>query len=422
MEMVDLLIHSAGQVCVVPAIDGGPQRGAALGTLGVIADGAVAISDGRIVAVGTTADVRSRYSALSELDAGGRCVVPGFVDPHTHIPWAGERAAEFEMRVGGATYMELMAAGGGINATVRAVRAATVEQLVAENRPRLDAMLNQGTTSAECKTGYGLDLETELKQLNALAELAFQHPIDITPTFMPAHAIPDEFRGRTDDFVRYVCADVLPAGAAWMQERGLVLFCDVFCETGVFDVAQSRQILEAAKALGYRLKIHADEFDGLGGTKMAVELGATSADHLVATPDEDIAALGAGGTVAVALPGTPFGLGSTHFTPAKQIIAAGGALAIATDYNPGSAPGDSMQLSMAIAGRYLGLTPAQALAASTINSACAIARGDEVGSLEPGKQADVLVLRVNDYRYLGYHYGSNLVHTVIKRGEVLVGV
>jgi imidazolonepropionase len=418
MEQVDLLIHSASQVCAVPGANG-PQRGAALGELGLIVDGAVAVRDGLIVAVGETAVLQSHYAADQTINANGRCLIPGFVDPHTHIPWAGDRAGEFEQRLAGATYMEIMAAGGGIMSTVRQVREASVDELVAANLPRLDAMLRYGTTSMEAKTGYGLSVDAEIKLLDAIAALDGRHPIDITPTFLPAHAVPAEYRGRTDDYVNLVIDEMLPAGQKWMMANGRALFCDVFCEEGVFDLDQTRRILERARELGFGLKVHADEFVGLGGTKLAVELGAISADHLVETPAADIAALGQGETIAVGLPGTPFGLGHSQYTPAKAILAAGGALALATDCNPGTSWCESMQMVIALACRYMGLTQAQALAAATLNSAHAIGRGREVGSLEPGKQADILILETADYRQLGYRYGINLVQTIIKKGQIV---
>jgi imidazolonepropionase len=418
-EPIDLLIHSAAQVCVMPAHDGGPQRGSSLGDLGLVTDGAVAVRDGLIVAVGPTADLRARYTPAAMLDAGGCCVLPGFVDPHTHLPWMGDRAEEFELRLGGASYMEIMAAGGGIMSTVRKTRAAGLEALVADNLPRLEHLLRHGTTSAEAKTGYGLETGAELKQLDAIMALNERQPIELTPTYLPAHAVPTEYQGDTEGYVDYLIRDALPAGAAWMQRRGVTLYCDIFCEQGVFDLDQTRRVLEAARALGFRLKVHADEFVGLGGTKLAVELGATSADHLVHTPAEDIAALGRGDTIAVGLPGTPFGLAHHDYTPAGAILAAGGALALATDFNPGTSWCESMQMVVALACRYMKLTPAQALVAATLNAAFAIGRGGEIGSLEPGKQADLILLTVGDYRHAGYRYGTNLVGTVIKRGRVV---
>lgn len=420
MEQIDLLIYGASQVCVVPGVDG-PQRGAQLGELGLIVDGAVAVHDGRILQTGYTDDMLRTYQATTAINAAERAVIPGFVDPHTHLPWYGDRAHEFEQRLAGATYMEIMAAGGGIMNTVRQVRQATLDDLVQDNLPRLRRMLEHGTTSAEAKTGYGLETAVELKQLEAMMHLGAAQPVEITPTFLPAHAVPSEYAGHTDAYVDLVVNEMLPAGAAWMAQQGVRLFCDVFCEAGVFDVSQTRRILETAAALGYGLKVHADEFEGLGGTKLAVELGAVSADHLVKTPDADIAALGQGNTIAVGLPGTPFGLGHHEYTPARKILAAGGALALATDLNPGTCWCESMQMVMALACRYLGLTQAQALAAATINAAYAIGRGQEIGSLEPGKQADLLILETADYRQLGYQFGANLVQTVIKKGRVVVG-
>lgn len=418
-DTVDLLIHSAGQLCVVPTHDGGPQRGATLGDLGLIPDGALVARNGRVVAVGPSAELRARFQAETTIDAGGRCVMPGFVDPHTHLPWAGDRAGEFEQRLAGATYMEIMNAGGGIMSTVRNTRQAGIDELVADNLPRLARMLRHGTTSAEAKTGYGLDTATEIKQLDAIVALAMAQPVELTPTYLPAHAVPAEYRGDTEGYVRLVIDEMLPAGAAWMHERGISLFCDVFCEDGAFDLEQTRRILTAAAALGYRLKVHADEFVGLGGTKLAVELGATSADHLVMTPEADIIALGRGDTLAVGLPGTPFGLAHKEYTPARAILAAGGALALATDLNPGTTWCESMQMVIALACRYMGLTQAQAIVAATLNAAFAIGRGHDVGSLAPGYQADILILNVADYRQVGYRYGTNLVETVIKRGRIV---
>lgn len=428
---VDLLIHSAAQVCTLPSHASGPQRGRALGDLGLISDGAIAIEAGRIVAVGPSADLRATYQAGAAIDAEGKVVLPGLVDPHTHLVWAGDRVGEFEMRITGATYMEIMAAGGGIVSTVRATRAASLEELVAQTRPRLDRMLALGTTTVEVKSGYGLDPASELKLLGAISQLDAAHPVDLVPTFLGAHAVPPEYKGRTDDYVDLLVDEMLPAVKGWAQGRQVACadesatslalpFVDVFCEKGVFDLTQSRRILERAKEMGFPLKIHADEFAGLGGTKLAVELGATSADHLVCTPNEDIQALGSGDTVAVGLPCTPFGLGHHEYTPAGAILDAGGPLALATDCNPGTAWCESMQFVIALACRAMRLTPAQALAAATINSAFAVGRGGLAGSLEPGKQADVLILNVPDYRHLGYRFGGNLVELVLKAGRVLV--
>jgi imidazolonepropionase len=350
--------------------------------------------------------------------------MPGFVDPHTHLIWAGDRAAEFERRLQGATYLEILAAGGGILSTVRATRNATLESLLAETRPRLKSMLAHGTTTAEAKTGYGLQTETEIKLLQGLLALDEEGPLELAITFLGAHAVPPEYKDGAEGYTGDLCREMLPAVQRWWlenaHERSLP-FVDVFCETGAFDLAQSRRILETARRLGFPLKIHADEFDNLGGARLAAELGAISADHLVAASTEDIAALAKSDTVAVALPCTPFGLAETRYTPAKGILEAGGILALATDLNPGTAWSGNMQFAIALACRYMQLTPAQAIAAATINAAAAIGWADRVGSLEPGKQADIQILDAPDYRHLGYRFGTNLVRRVIKKGRVVKG-
>jgi imidazolonepropionase len=348
-------------------------------------------------------------------------VLPGFVDPHTHLLWAGDRAAEFEMRIAGASYLDILAAGGGIISTVAKTRAATVDDLVRDARPRLARMLQYGTTTAEAKTGYGLETRTELRMLEALIRLDEDGPVRLAPTFLGAHAIPAEFKDRPQEYVEIVCQEMLPAVQAWWLEHAgarPLPFVDVFCETGAFDLAQSRQILTAARKLGFPLKIHADEFASLGGVSLAVELGALSADHLVATPEADVRALGNSGTVAVALPATPFGLAEGAYTPARSILEAGGLLALATDLNPGTAWCESMQFVIALACRYMRLTPAQAIAAATINAAAAIGLQARVGSLEVGKDADLLVLDAPDYRHLGYRFGTNLAAHVVRAGRV----
>ncbi len=430
----DLLIHSAAQLCVVPPQHGGPQRGHGLGNLGLIEDGAVACAAGRIVAVGPTAEVRADWQPIAELDASDKVVCPGFVDPHTHVVWAGDRAGEFEQRVRGAAYMEIMAAGGGIMSSVRATRAATLAQLAAETRPRLDRMLAHGSTTVEAKTGYGLTTTDELRTLHAIAALDAAHPVTLVPTFLGAHAIPAEYSDDPDGYVDVVVQEMLPAvrsrisdfrvRGAWPIDTchpSFDIFCDVFCEEGAFSLAQTRRILEAARALGFGLKVHADEFKPLGGTALAVELGAVSADHLVCTPPVEIERLGQSDTVAVALPATPFGLAHHDYTPAQAILDAGGILALATDCNPGTAWCESVPFIIALACRYMRLTPAQALVAATLNSAHAVGLGDEVGSLTVGRTADILVLDLPDHRHLGYRFGTNPVETVVKRGQVVIG-
>jgi imidazolonepropionase len=413
-----MLIHSSSQLLTLA---GGPQRGSSLGTLGIIENGAVVIRDERIVAVGTTAELWASYPHEPRLDANGCVLMPGFVDPHTHVIWAGDRANEFEMKMAGAKYLDILAAGGGIISTVRATRTASIETLIAQTRPRLLRMFRNGTTTVEAKTGYGLQTATELRLLKALLALDDESPLDLVMTFLGAHAIPPEYKDDPQGYTDLVCETMLPILKEWWETHAPRLplpFVDVFCETKAFDLPQSRQILRKAADLGFPLKIHADEFDNLGGASLAVELGAASADHLVKTSDADIAALGKSDTVAVSLPCTPFGLAEKEYTPARKLIEADAILALATDCNPGTSWNESMQIAIALACRYMGLTPAQAIASATINSAHAIRRSDVIGSIEAGKQADMLILSVPDYRHIGYRYGTNLVKQVIKRGQV----
>jgi len=411
-----MIIHSASQVITCA---GGPQRGSALGELGLIENGAVVIHNGRILDTGPTSEMLDAYPQQEKVSAEGRVVMPGLVDPHTHVLWAGDRAEEFEMRIQGRSYQEIMDAGGGIVSTVRDTRAATVEELKEETRNRLRRMFAHGTTTLEGKTGYGLELRTELRSLQAYLELDEEEPQDLAVTFLGAHAVPPEYQGDTSAYTRLVCEEMLPEVADWWRNHSeaTLPFVDVFCEQGVFSLSQSRRILERARSLGFPVKVHADEFENLGGASLAAELGAASADHLVVTSDADIEALAASDTVAVSLPCTPFGLAEGGYTPAHNILSKGGLLAIATDLNPGTAWCESMQFAMALSCRYLKLTPAQAVVASTINAAAAIYRDHEVGSLEAGKKADMLILETSDYRHLGYRFGTNLVQTVVKEGR-----
>lgn len=413
-----MLIHSASQLIT---LTGGPQRGHELGHLSLIPNGAVLIRDGLIVETGATLDLLNRYPNEERLDADGKAVLPGFVDPHTHLVWAGDRAAEFEMRLQGKSYMEIMAAGGGIASTVQATRAADVNLLLQQSRARARGMFAHGTTTAEAKTGYGLELNAELTQMKALLELDREGPLEIAPTFLAAHAIPAEYAGREEAYTEVVCCEMLPALKDWWQQKAAgkpLPFVDVFSEKNAFNLDQTRRILIAAKGLGFPLKAHVDEFENLGAAGLACGLGAVSVDHAVKTSSAEIAQLGKSDTAVVSLPCTPFGLAEAHYSPAKDFLAADAFLAIATDLNPGTAWCESMQFVIALACRYLKLTPAQALAAATINAAYAIQRHHTVGSLEPGKQADLLILNVEDYRHLVYRFGGNLVGMVIKKGIV----
>jgi imidazolonepropionase len=418
---IDLLIHSAKQL-VTCASDGKPKRGAAMADVGIIEYGAVAIHDGKIIDVGGMIDLQEKYTPENQINASGRVVCPGFIDPHTHVVYAGERIDEFEMRIQGKTYMEIMAAGGGIVKTMEAIRAASVGQLVEESHPRLDAMLRLGTTTVEVKSGYGLDTAHELMMLQAAAILDDFHPVDIVPTFLGAHAVPPEYKGQTDAYVALVIGKMIPRISGWYEEthfaeNGIPLFVDVFCEAGAFNLKQMHRILEAGKASGMLIKAHVDEFTSLGGVTLAVEMGATSVDHLDVTTRTEINILAQSDTVGVVIPAVNFNLGSVDFADARGMIDAGAAIALCTDINPGSAPCPSMPLVMAIACRYQRLLPAEAMNAATINAAYAIGMGDRIGSIEVGKQADLLVMDVPDYRYAAYEFGVNPVKMVFKYGE-----
>lgn len=408
----DLLVTEIRELVAIASPDGaaGPWRGA-VAELPTVADAAIAITDGRVVDLGPRADVSAAYAPSEVVSAGDNVVLPGFVDPHTHLPWAGSREREFEQRLAGATYAEIAQAGGGIRATTRAVRAATVDELVAAARPRLERMLAHGTTTAEAKSGYGLALEPERRQLEAIARLDREQPIDLVATNLAAHEIPDERRDDRAGWVRELCDTILP------ELRPLAEFCDVFCEDHVFTTDESRAILTRARELGYGIKLHADELVPTGGAELAVELGAVSADHLACTGPAGIAALAASDTVAVLLPGTSFYLRKTTHAPARAMLEAGVAVALATDLNPGSCLTESVPMILTLACLQLGMTPAEALVAATRNAACAIGRGDSVGSIERGKRADLVVWDVPSWRAIPTHFGVSLVQAVFKDGR-----
>ena len=410
---VDWIVHGAGQLLTLAG--DGPRCGGAMGELGLITGGAVAIANGHIVAVGTTSEVRGRYRAPREINAGGRVVLPGFIDAHTHPVFAGSRQDEFELRIAGATYLEIMAAGGGIMSTVRATRSASVTQLVDEARPRLARMLAHGTTTAEAKTGYGLTTADELKSLQAIQALNAAQPLELVPTFLGAHAVPEEYADRADAYVDLVIEEMLPAV---LEAESAPVFCDVFCDQGAFDIVHTRRILVAAKRKGLALKVHADEFAHLGAVALAAALGAVSADHLLHTSHNELKAMAEEGIAGVLLPGTPFGLGHREYADARTMIEVGVPVALGTDLNPGTCYCESMPFIMALACRFMRMTPAEAVVASTVNAAYAIGRGADLGRLQPGFIADLLILDAEDYRDLAYRFGSNLVQTVIKRGEV----
>ncbi len=421
---VELIVHNAGQL-VTCALPGGPKRGDAMRDVGIIENGAFAIIDGRFAAVGTTTDIVADHTASNMIDAGGRVVCPGFVDPHTHIVYAGDRLNEFELKIKGAEYLDILAAGGGIISTVRHTRAASDEDLINGALGRLDKMLACGTTVCEIKTGYGLDTETELKMLRVIEALDKRHPIKVVPTFLAAHAVPPEFKDDADGYVKLICGEMLPRAWEWYSgshfaTEGTPFFVDIFCERNAFSPDDARLIFERAAKLGFRLKAHVDQFTNLGGSRLGVEHEAVSIDHLDTISDEEIALLAASGTIGVVIPTENFNGGKTQFAPARKMIEAGCAVALTTDYNPGSAPCPSQPMAMAIACRYQKLLPAEALNAATINAAHAIGLGEAHGSIEVGKQGSFTILDADDYRMLAYEFGGNLVSQVIGGVDVLV--
>ncbi len=411
---MSLLIAGAHQVAT-------PQgrsavRGPALDRLTVREGSVVRCEGDRIVFIGDPAEHERRFPPADDvLDADGGCILPGFVDPHTHPVWAGAREAEFNRRLRGESYMEIAAGGGGINATVRATRVASTEALLAGTMERLDTFLRHGTTTLEGKSGYGLDLDTEVRMLEVLRAANEAHPVDIVPTCLAAHEVPPEHRDDPERWVRRLIDEIHPE----IARRDLAEAVDAFCETGVFDLEQTRRLLADALRHGWRIHLHADELTPLGGAELAVELGAASADHLVYVTDNGIAALAGSPTVAVLLPGTSFFLRS-HYAPARRMIEAGCAVALATDFNPGSCPTESMPAVLALACLAMGLTVEEALTAATLNAAAALGRADRLGSVEEGKAADLVVLAGPTYHHLVYHWGVNPVRHVVKAGRVVV--
>jgi imidazolonepropionase len=409
-----LVIRNAAQV-IGSAL---PRRrtacGPAMRELPITPDGALVMRDGLVEWVGPTADLPPLPPDAEVIDAAGQVVLPGFVDSHTHLIFAGSREDEFEQRLQGLTYQQIAERGGGINATVRRVRAASKEELKALARPRLRRLLEHGVTTVEVKSGYGLSVADEIKCLEAVAELNAEGPWELAPTFLGAHAVPPEYRNDRDGYLRLLIDDMLPEVA-----RGrLAEFCDVFCEGGVFSLEESRRVLARARDLGLRLKLHADELTPLGGAELAGRLGAVSADHLLCVTDAGIDALAEAGTVATLLPGTAFFLGMPY-APARRLVERGVPVALASDCNPGTCPTENLPLVGAMACTQMKMLPAEAVNALTLNAAAALGRSDRLGSLEPGKQADVIVCDAPDYRHLFYHFGINHVRRVIKRGRVV---
>lgn len=419
----DVLIHPIGELAT-PVSDGGPARGQAMSRVERVAQAAVAIAQDKIVAAGAADEVLSSVETDSStifVSAEGKLVTPGLVDPHTHLIFAGNRAHEFIMRCQGKTYQEIARAGGGIAASVTATRQADLAELVESGLVRLRRMLASGTTTCEVKTGYGLNPASELRMLEAIKMLAEQQPVELVPTFMPAHAVPPGTERQR--YVDEVVSDMLPAAAelsrTWASDRLPVPFNDVFCDEGYFTVDDTRRILEAGLALGMKAKVHADEFANLGATRLAVELGAVSADHLLCVSDQEIDLLAGSSTVAVLLPGTSFCLNLSEHAPARKMIDKGVAVALGSDFNPGSCHIFSLPLIWGLACLHLRMTPEEALTALTVNAAWAIARGDRIGQLRPGYQADLVVFDVGSLEEVPYNLGWNPVIVTFKRGRLV---
>lgn len=413
-----LLITGASQLLTLGGH--GPRRGRTLSNLGIVKDGALLIGDGKIAAAGPRAKIEQLATAkqAEHLDVGGRVVLPGFVDSHTHLIHAASRAEEYELKIQGASYEEIARKGGGILNSVKKLRAASAETLKRRARAALERFAEYGTTTIEAKSGYGLDVTSELKILTLQKELAAEQPLEIVSTFLGAHVVPAELRSKPDGAERYVSLvtqRLLPE----VVHTGLAECCDVFCDRGAFTLGQSRRILEVGKLHGLMPRLHAEQLSRTGATQLAVELGAASCDHLEQVSAAGIRALAKSETVATLLPGCDFHLGLKKYAPARELIEAGAIVSLATDYNPGTSPTLSMPMILALACTQLRLTPAEAIAAATINAAHALQREKTIGSLEVGKQADLAVFEVEDYREIPYYFGVNTCWMTMKRGEII---
>ena len=410
---VDIIIKNASQL--VTAASDIPKFRKDLRALGIIEDGALGIIDGRIFCVGNTEEILRTYTADTIIDASKKVVLPGFIDPHTHPIFVKTRENEFEMRLQGKSYKEISQTGGGIRASIQDVRNASLEELVELGLKRINKMLEMGTTTIEAKSGYGLTTESEIKMLKAIQMINEISHMEIIPTFLGAHEYPEEYKNDHEKYIDILINEMMPA----VKEQNLAEYCDIFCEEHVFTVSESRRILNAAKELGFRIRFHADELEPIGGAELAAEVNAVSADHLVAISDKGIIRLKEAGVIPILLPATTFSLGLKKYAPARKMIEAGLPVALSTDFNPGSCNCDSQQFVTSLACLQMKILPSEAINAITINAAHALERGNIIGSLEVGKQADIIILDMPTYQYLPYHLGSNTVETVIKKGKII---
>ena len=412
----DIVLTHIAQLATLKGHSSAPKTGEMLKELSIIEDGAVAIEDGKIIAVGTTKEVMSSLSSkpkLPPIEFPNMLAIPGFVDSHTHLVFGGSRENDFAMKLAGRTYMEILQGGGGILNTLTATRSASQDELISNAFSYAESMLASGTTTIEAKSGYGLDVENELKMLRVLEALRNKLPSEFVSTFLGAHAIPPEYEDRVDDYVGLVKNKMIPAVA----KQNLAEFCDVFCEEGVFSVEQSREILQAAKAKGMKLKVHADEIVQLGGAGLAAEVEAVSADHLLMASNDDLESMRKAGTIATLLPGTAFSL-DTEYADARKMIEMGLPVALATDFNPNCA-NESMFFTISLACYKMKMHPREAISAATINAAHALGRSETLGSIEQGKRADILILDCPNPEYLSWRFGVNLIHTVVVNGQVV---
>ncbi|WP_245208174.1 imidazolonepropionase [Sediminibacillus dalangtanensis] len=389
----------------------GPVKGQNMSKLDVLEDGAVAIKDGKVIAVGKTHDLK-HIEAKEKIDCQGKLVTPGLVEPHTHLVFGGSREHEMALKQQGVPYLDILKQGGGILSTVQSTRETPEEELLEKARFHLNRMMSYGITTMEAKSGYGLDYETEMKQMRVAKQLQEEHKLDVVLTFLGAHAIPENYKDDPDTFLNEMIA-MLPD----IKEKNLAEFVDIFCETGVFSVEQSREYLQKAKESGFEVKIHADEINPLGGAEMAAEVGAISADHLVGTSDKGIQMLAENNVIATLLPGTSFYLGKEKHARARDMIEAGVSVALSTDFNPGSSVTENLQFIMNLAALNLKMTPEEIWHAVTVNAAHAIGRGDQAGIIAVGRAADIVIWDASNYLYIPYHYGVNHVNTVLKNGE-----
>lgn len=403
--MAELLIKNIGQLASPRGT--GPKRGGEQGSFDILQNAAIAVDNGVITYAGPE-DTAPRADLV--IDAEGNLVTPGLVDAHTHLVFGGWRQDELALKLEGVPYLDILKRGGGILSTVKSTRQASELELFDKSCVILTEMLAHGVTICEAKSGYGLTVEDEVKQLKVIRELGKSQPVELVPTFMGAHAVPEEYRENREGYIRLVCEEMIP------ETAGLAEYCDVFCETGVFSAGESDQILKAAKRYGMGLKIHADEIDSIGGARVAARLGAVSAEHLIQTKQEDIDAMAERGVIGVLLPSTSFYL-DKPYAQARRMLDREMAVAVASDFNPGSSPGCNLQFAMNLACLRYKLTPKEALTAVTLNAAAAVGKAETVGSLEPGKQADILIWNAPDLNYIFYRFGSNLVRTVIKKGK-----